>query len=366
MKVLIAGGGVAALEAALALRALAAEQVTVELLAPATEFAFRAHSVRSPFDGEPAPRIAFPPVKLHRGSLAAVQPDRHEVRTTDGGTLAYDRLLVAVGARQVEAVHGATHFRGPVSAGAVEHALQAERVVFTLPARPLWTLPLYELALLAGRPSVLVTPEPRPLDIFGRTASDAVARLLDRAGVEFRGSTAGSAVLGGALLTSRGELIPADAVIALPQHEPRTIPGLPEGFLEIDEHARVIGVPDVFAAGDITEGAIKQGGLATQQADAAAEWIAAEVGARVEPRPYRPVLRGLLLTGDAPLYLRTELTGERGFARPLRAGRPQVSRAPLWWPDAKVAGRYLTGYVAADRGARASGPIKQTQSGGLQ
>ena len=50
-------------------------------------------------------------------------------------------------------------------------------------------------------------------------------------------------------------------------------------------------MPDIFAAGDATDQPVKQGGLATQQADAAAELIAAEAGARVTPQPFRRVLR---------------------------------------------------------------------------
>jgi sulfide:quinone oxidoreductase len=359
IRVLIAGGGVAALEAALALHALAADRVAVELLSPTTEFPFRPASVRSPFDGESVADVSFAgvPLKHHRGALAQVDTDRHNVLTTDGGLLAYDRLIVATGARAVAGVHGATLFRGPASAGAVEAALRdaRDRIVFTLPGEAAWTLPVYELALLAahsrsdGPQLMIVTPESRPLDMFGRTAADAVARLLDRAGIEFVGETIVDAVLGGALATREGRMITADAVIALPRLEPREIPGLPDGFIAIDEHARVVGVPHVYAAGDITAGPVKQGGLATQQADAAAEQIAADAGAGNEPRPYRPVLRGLLLTGEAPLYMRNDLSSDAGLARPLRREPPWTSRAPLWWPDQKVVGRYMTGYLAASR-----------------
>ncbi len=359
MRVLIAGGGVAALEAALALHAVAGDRVAVELLAPGTEFSHRPSSVRSPFTGEESPQVSWDRVEitLHRGALESVDAAAHDVLTTDGGRLRYDRLLVATGARAVDGVHGATTFRGPVSAGVVDAAIHAarERIIFALPAEAAWGLPVYELALLAaherkdGPELMVVTPEPRPLDVFGRTASDAVARLLDRAGVEFVGSTAADSVLGDALITRDGRMIHADTVIALPRLEPRRIPGLPEGFLEIDEHARVVGVPDVFAAGDMTAETIKQGGLATQQADAAAERIAFEAGAEIEPRPYRPVLRGLLLTGEAPLYMRTDLGGHGALARELRYEPPQTSRAPLWWPDQKIVGRYLAGYLAASR-----------------
>jgi sulfide:quinone oxidoreductase len=364
MRVLVAGGGVAALESVLALRSLAGDRVTVELLAPGAEFTHRPYSVRSPFSGDPAPQVSFAGtnVRHHRGALAEVDADRHEVGTTDGGRLSYDRLVVATGAQPVEGVHGATLFRGPVSAGAVEGALREarERVIFTVPAAASWTLPVYELALLAAheRPNgpelMVVAPEPRPLDLFGPVASDAVARLLDRAGIEFVGQSAADAVLGGALLLRDGRLLAADAVIALPQLRGRPVAGLPadpEGFIAIDEHARVIGVPDVYAAGDVTAGPIKQGGLAAQQADAAAEAIAAEAGVDLEPRPYRPVLRGLLLTGERPLYMRKDLAGDDVLARPLRFTPQQTSRSPLWWPSEKIVGRYITGYLAGGRAA---------------
>jgi sulfide:quinone oxidoreductase len=362
LRVLVAGGGVAALESVLALRALAGDRVAVELLSPSTDFAYKPSSVRSPFDGEPVATVAFDltHVTHHRGALAEVDTDRHEVRTTDGGVLGYDRLIVATGAQPAAAVHGATLFRGPASAGAVEGALHVarERAIFTLPADAAWTLPVYELALLAAhelgtdRPELMVvTPEPRPLDVFGVVASDAVARLLQRASVEFLGDTVADAVLGDALLTGDGQLLAADAVIALPRLEPRATPGLPPGFLKIDAHARVLGIPDVFAAGDVTDAPIKQGGLATQQADAAAEAIAAEAGAPVDPRPYQPVLRGLLLTGDEPLYMRKDLDSGDVLARPLRQAPPRVSRGALWWPSQKIVGRYLTGYVVGGRAA---------------
>ena len=71
----------------------------------------------------------------------------------------------------------------------------------------------------------------------------------------------------------------------------RRSPGCPrtrDGFLVTDAHARVRGVPDVYAAGDVTAFPIKQGGIACQQADAAAEHIAARAGAPVEPTRSRP------------------------------------------------------------------------------
>ena len=239
--------------------------------------------------------------------------------TTDGGRLAFDRLVVAVGARPVEAVPGATLFRGPVSAGAVEYALRCERVVLTAPDAA-WTLPLYELALLSGHPDLtIVTPEPRPLDVFGEVASEAVARRIGA----FIGDTVPDRVIEGALVTRDGDLIPADAVIALPRLAGPHIGGLPgvDGFLPIDAHARVTRV--VFAAGDATSQPIKQGGLAAQQADAAAEAIAADAGAPVTPRPFTRILRARLLTPHGSIELCRDLDA----------------------PTHKLAGRHLSGFL---------------------
>ena len=53
-----------------------------------------------------------------------------------------------------------------------------------------------------------------------------------------------------------------------------------------------------------------KGGLAAQRADAAAATIAADLGMPVQPAPFRPVRRGLLLTGEAPLYRRARTPGK--------------------------------------------------------
>ena len=130
------------------------------------------------------------------------------------------------------------------------------------------------------------------------------------------------------------------AVIALPSLWGSHIDGVPqtrEGFVLVDVSGRVEGVPDVYAAGDITRFPVKQGGIAAQQADAAAQAIAAAAGPGNEPRPFRPILRGLLLTGSAPRFL--------GGTSP--AGDTAVATIePLWWPPAKLVGRYLGPFLA--------------------
>jgi sulfide:quinone oxidoreductase len=228
--------------------------------------------------------------------------------------------------------------------------------MFVAPEKSGWLLPLYELALMTahefadGPEVVIVSPEPRPLDVFGPIASDALARLLDRAGIEFMGRMKAVECVANTLVTEDGRMLAADAVITLPRIRGPFIDGLPAdpaGFLEINANARVVGVPHVFGAGDVTNEPIKQGGLATQQADAAAEMIAAEAGAPLIPRPYRRILRGVVLTGETPLHLRRDLDQDDEIIRPLRGMPLGVARHQLWWPAGKIAGRYLTGFLAA-------------------
>ena len=112
------------------------------------------------------------------------------------------------------------------------------------------------------------------------------------------------------------------------------IAGLPcdeHGFLVTDAHGRV--APGVFAAGDVTNFEIKQGGLACQMADAAAEQIAADAGAPVLPQPFKPELQGLLLTDHWARYLRPG------------GGGPTLATRGLRWPPAKIAGRELARYL---------------------
>jgi sulfide:quinone oxidoreductase len=94
----------------------------------------------------------------------------------------------------------------------------------------------------------------------------------------------------------------------------------------------------VFAAGDLTDFPVKQGGIATQQADSAANAIAALAGANVMPNPIVPVLCGLLWDGGQPLYLRARMTGTHG-------SRSEVSTEPLWSPPGKIQAMHLGRYL---------------------
>jgi sulfide:quinone oxidoreductase len=364
-RVLIAGGGPAALELLLGLNELAGELVEAEVIAPTRDFEYRPLRVVEPFGSRVPQRFSLPMMVRdcggeHRlGALAGVDSHRRRAVLRDGTELEYDALAVAVGALPRLALPGALTFGGGESRREFSALLEqlvsgtVRRVAFAVPGGVVWSFPLYELALMtaahcrargAGKVELsLVTPEDEPLALFGRRASASIGSSLSDAGIVLESGSYPLAVEDGHLRLTAGGDIPADRVVTMPRLVGPELPGLPQdpaGFIPTDRYGRVRGVADVYAAGDVTTFAIKQGGLATQQAIAAAESIAAAAGAPTDPHPFRPVLRGLLLTGGPSQYLRNEPSGGQG----------DTSRAdaePLWWPPGKIAGGHLSHYLAS-------------------
>lgn len=369
-KVVIAGGGVAALEAAIALHELAADRIVVELLAPDGRFTYGALSVTAPFEHGQEVGLDLADIarevgaSVTRARLTGIDAWRRVAHTSTNAEIEYDVLLVACGALPVPAVPGAATFRGPADVHLVRHVLdeigrcEVDSIAFVVPWGAAWALPAYELALLTAAhvgsdvEVSVVTPEHEPLQLFGQPASDAVRALLAARGVELRTGSYPAAFVDGELSLLPAGTATVDRVIALPRLVGPPIDGLPQtldGFVPVDRHGRVHGMTDVYAAGDITAFPVKHGGLAAQEALAAAELIAALAGADVEPKPFQPVVHGLLLTGGEPRYLRRELDGESHR-------EPAASYEPLWWPPAKIVGRHLAPFLAAHAGAGVAAP----------
>jgi sulfide:quinone oxidoreductase len=363
MHVVIAGGGVAGLEAVLALSELAGELVDVELLSPNDEFVYRPMLVAEPFGAADVLRIELESVVLDAGArhtkdaLVSVDPGAHTITTASGNTLGYDALLIALGANPVEAVHGALTFSGQAERRSFAELLSTlgrrrmRQLAFVVPRAATWSIAAYELALLTaaerdarrldGVEIMVVTHETAPLDLFGSAASQLVAARLEEAGISLRLSSLVTRFEDGQLDLQPDGSIMADAAVALPALEVPPLPGLPQrqnGFLETDTAMHVGGLESVWAAGDATWFPIKQGGLAAQQADVAARAIAARAGAHVPIQAFQPVLRGVLVTGGAPDFLRSS------------RGHPEAAVAAvgheMWSPATKVAAKYLGPYLA--------------------
>ena len=373
-RVVIAGGGVAGLETLLALRALAADRVDVTLLAPELKFVNRSMAVDQPFKPQRVRglRLADTAAELdarwHHGALDRVEHDQRRIVTKDGRSLRYDMLVIAIGAHPEREWHSdavLTYHDGRDGPDyrLLLHQLREGRlnsVAFVKPAGPSWPLPLYDLALLTAadcaahdRSEVdlsLITPEAQPLAIFGSSASAAIRGLLAERGVTLHTSSYGTPGRPGWLDIMPGDhAVPVDRIVTEPRLVGPRLRGIPsgrDGFIHTDAHGRLAGLDGVFAAGDATAFPIKQGGLAAQQADAVAEAIAASVGADIDPQPFRPILRGVLLTGGPARYLRADISGGAG-------DDSTISAEALWWPPDKIAGRYLAPYLSSQVGEAA-------------
>ncbi len=372
-RVVIVGGGVAALEAVLAVRALGADRLHLVLVTADPVFRYRPLSVLTPFEHDPMPELrlsalaATENAELIVGTVASVDTDAKLVRTAPGSVIPYDLLLVALGASPIMAIPGALTFGGQRDIPAIQELLAeidagaARSIAFAFAGGPAWPFPLAELALMTanharrrGLPTEVsfVTPESEPLSLFGPAASAATRTLMEDLEIAVHTNHYPVAFSGEQLeLVPQGELA-ADRCVTIPRLMGPGLPGLPQddmGFIPIGRHAEVIGVNDVFAAGDATTFPVKHGGLASQMADAAAEVIAARAGGAVTPHPFRPVVRGLLLAGKVGERMVAEISGSEGDPGP-----PEP--VTLWSTPAKLYGRYIGPYLERHIGVSAAAP----------
>jgi sulfide:quinone oxidoreductase len=361
LRVVIAGGGVAGIEAALALHALAPDLVSVELVSPEPAFAYRPLAVSEPFGHGHVHMLDLRTVardigaELRIAGLAGVDGSRNRALFDDGTEAEYDALVIACGTRLVPAVSGAETFAGREDVEMFRRLLDeidagdVGSVGFVVPHGVVWPLPIYELALMtARRPAkheaklILVTSEEEPLGVLGPAAVEAVSELLEEYAIAVHAGVLPMAVRDGTLTLAPAGAVEADRFVALPEQrgiELSGVPHLPGGFIRVDDHGRVDDLDNVFAAGDITDYSAKQGGIAAQQADAVAEVIAAEAGAAILPEPFRPVLRSVLLTGNGPRYLSSRMRDSSEVSS-------VATRQPFWSPADKIAAPFLAPYLA--------------------
>jgi sulfide:quinone oxidoreductase len=359
-SVLIAGGGVAGLEAAFALRELAGDRVAVTVLSAGEDFVYRPLSVGEPFNRSHAEHydlaglVSEAGAELVRGTLTAVDCEARVAHTAEGGELSYDALLVAIGARIEPAYEHATSVddarMDELLHGLVQDIEEGytHQLAIVVPAPMPWPFPGYELALMASERAydmqselavTLLTPERMAMEVFGDQVSRQVAALLAERHIELVTSAYCEVPQSQQVVVHPGgRVVHATRVVALPRLLGPALSGLPAdggGFVPVDEYGRVRGVERVWAAGDATDVSIKQGGVAAQLADVAARSIAERAGAAVQPHPFSPHVEGVLMTGGTPRYLRADP------AWPGAAGESIFTHVPRAIAPPKIAASYL-------------------------
>jgi sulfide:quinone oxidoreductase len=364
LRVLIAGGGVAALEAALALKDLAGERVATTILSPQSDFVYRPMRVREPFAYAGARQYPLTDIardvgfELKQDAFKSLDPDKRLVHTHSGDELEYDALLLAMGAAQRPSLSHAETLDDSKLDEQLHGLIQdveggyVHKLAFVAPSRMPWPLPIYELALMTAQRAydmsahtsiTIVTPEDAPLAVFGDKVSHEVARLLEENGIlTITAAHCETPAPGQLTLHPGGRTLTVDRIVALPELFGPSTPGVPKGstggFIPIDARCKVRGLDRVWAAGDATDFAVKMGGIAAQQADTAAREIATLAGAQIEAIPFHPVIRGMLLSLDKPKYLSAYITGGHGSSS-------EISDTPSWSPAGKIDAKYLAPYL---------------------
>jgi sulfide:quinone oxidoreductase len=366
-KVVICGGGIAGIEGLLRLRRLAGDHVDITMLSPATHLHYLPLTVLEPFGLGQATRYPLQPILDDAGAswipsaLAWVDRNARLVHSAAGEAVPYDALLLAVGGERRPASPHMDVFPDSFNDrpyGLLLDAIDAETLTdlaFAVPQGAAWPLPLYELALLTAHHAAtvgkhvritLITPDPRPLHVFGDKASGLVTGLLADAGVErFCESTVRMPENQHVVLHPSGIELRPQRTVTLPRISGPNIRGIPgeasSRFLALDAHCRVLHTDGrVFAAGDATKFPIKHGGLGAQQADTAAAGIAHLAGLGPASRPLRPVIRGTLMTGSGPFYLSAHVIAGRGL-------HTEIYRVPPWPQDDKIVAEELGPYLSS-------------------
>lgn len=352
-KAAIIGGGVAALEAMLALNAISYSGADVHLFSPNSKFVLNPLAVASGFGRRGLLKFDLPKLAatagatFHNSSVSEVITERQVIRLSDNSEFNYDYLIASQGTESLWSVPGAINYPGPAGNQAVAEALTTlhdrgeAKVVVAMPEGGTWPLPVYELALLmaaelgSGASMTIVSPEKLPLELFGKAASETVAALLRDKHIETILETAPAEYRDGVLVATDGRQIKADLAVTIPLLTGRRIPGLPydkQGFIPVDDFGQIQEHSREFAAGDVTSFPVKFGSLATEQADVAVAAIAAAAWGGDAPKPFRPVYRGTLVTAEGLVDLGPGAGSSELYA---------------WDPAEKVNGKYLTPFLKA-------------------
>jgi hypothetical protein len=278
LNVLICGGGSLVSRVCLRLRRLAGERIELTLVSPEEELVCRPLAVRDPFALE----------GVHRYPLERIASDT-------GAKWIQDRLeRIDVDARTMHTEGGRGLSYDACSYGAVSCAPSASNM-------------LDEAAVELHKGVVARVPATH-LVIVGETRLEV------------------------------------ERIVTLPRITGPAVPGLPAGtdwFLPVDQRCRVEETNGRgFAAGDATDFPVKHGGIGAQQADTAAAGIAHLPGCGERPPPFDPVIRGMLLTGDRPLYLTAHVIAGLGW-------RSEIYEQPPWPADEKVLAEELGPYLAS-------------------
>ena len=389
-RIVVLGGGVAALEAVLLLRSHLRAGVELQLVSEADDFLLRPNLVYVPFGADPAASRVDVTHGLWKheimpdpGPVEGIDPGAGIVQLADGRKLSYEHLVIATGAAaRPQEIPGLAenavsiwdlrgmlalkerfeHLRGQGREGA------QPRVLFALPPCTQWPLPLYEIALILD--TWLRRAHARgPVSIgyltheayFGETCGPRMHQVLaeEFATRQIEAHTAQrlvevdehEATFAGGRREPFDLLVMMPPLVAAARYE-----GLPtdeRGFLRVEYGTRqVLGHPELYAPGDAGDFPLKDPFLALLEADAAADHLAALITRRDFNSPFDAVSVNVIEMLDRAAFARLPLqvTGDAEHPVRLRSDANsdyKVGVSPLWRMGKRTFASYLLMRFAA-------------------
>jgi NADH dehydrogenase FAD-containing subunit len=383
-RVLILGGGFAGLETAFLLHMRVGKAVDITIVSDRDTFLFKPNTIYIPFGADPESFLVplrKPAYKQHlnlvEGSVRELDPDKRIVSLTDGTALSYDFLVIATGSgmRPEEvrglAEHAATIWTPEAMAdlGRRLEALreraaagQDQEVLFVVPENNKCSGPLYEIVFMLEtwlrrnklRDRVKITYstyEQSFIQAFGPRLHDVVVAEFGERGIEGHTGEVVEEVVEGEAGFATGISRRFDELISFPPYVAgcryEALPSDDRGFLRTELDTRLVqGHAEIYAPGDAGDFPVKQAFLAMLQADATADHIASQIGAREFSQPFDPVSMCVMEMLDKATFAQVplRLTGDPARpveVRPDAGGDYKVGVSPLWRLGKKVLGFYL-------------------------
>jgi NADPH-dependent 2,4-dienoyl-CoA reductase/sulfur reductase-like enzyme/nitrite reductase/ring-hydroxylating ferredoxin subunit len=207
-----------------------------------------------------------------RTPIGAINPRDREVMLADGGTIAYDRLLLATGAEPVRlplpgaAPSDVFTLRSLADCRAIITRAEGSRRVVVIGASFIG-LEVAASLRTRGLEVHVVAPEARPLEqVMGPQLGDVIRALHEDKGVHFHLGSAVSAFEAGSATLKDGTKLAADFVVQGAGVRPRLQLAEAAG-LALDRGVSVnaqlqTSAPDIYAAGDIARWPDKHSGQA--------------------------------------------------------------------------------------------------------
>jgi sulfide:quinone oxidoreductase len=343
-KVLIVGGGFGGVVAAESLARKLEREHQIVLVSRSRNFLFYPALVRLAFGrGEPDD-VSFDlrdamldrRVTFIEGEIARINPGERHVTIARGeftGQMHYDYLVFALGRRMAteriagffEHAHHLLDLDGAFKFGEVLRTFQHGHILLGYCPGARLPVPLFETAFAlsrliegrdkADRSAITIVSHETPEAMFGDAAvGQALNEAMQSRGIEFVSDFPIARITPHSLIADDGREMNCDLSMVIPPFAGQgavvhTNITDAEGYLPVDANMRVTGVERMYAVGDcVSLPGPKMGHMAVQQAEVAAENIAAEIAGHAISAVYDHDLTLVLETdGKDSIYLHKDL-----------------------------------------------------------